>query len=66
MGKRKVSVWAYECERCGHKWIQRELGSDQPKVCPNRKCKSPYWDRPRRDATRAPVKGGMGKVKPAK
>ena len=30
------------CERCGHKWLQR--GSSEPKFCP--KCKSPYWQKP--------------------
>lgn len=32
------------CFRCGHKWHPRS--EEYPKVCP--KCKSPYWDRPRR------------------
>ncbi len=33
------------CYRCEHEWRPKniELGS---RVCP--KCKSPYWDRPRR------------------
>ena len=35
----------FGCERCGHEWVPRN--KDQPpRVCP--KCKSPYWDRPRR------------------
>jgi len=33
------------CERCGHEWITRNL--KKPKVCP--KCKSPYWDTPRKN-----------------
>ena len=33
-------------ERCGHKWLPKEETKDKPKVCP--KCKSPYWDMPRR------------------
>jgi|GEM_PF-5311554 len=32
------------CERCEHEWVPRE--GPPPRVCP--KCKSPYWDRPRR------------------
>src|SRR6266567_6465943 len=41
----KVQIWGFKCERCGHEWAPR--GSEQaPTVCP--KCKSPYWDRPRR------------------
>jgi hypothetical protein len=35
---------AYICERCRHTWVP--AGIDKPRVCP--KCKSPYWDRPRR------------------
>jgi NADH pyrophosphatase NudC (nudix superfamily) len=34
----------WECERCGHTWVPRD--EDQPRVCP--KCKSPYWDKPRK------------------
>ena len=35
----------WQCERCGHVWIPHEKGF-KPRVCP--KCKSPYWDRPRK------------------
>jgi predicted Zn-ribbon and HTH transcriptional regulator len=42
MGELKVT--AYVCERCGHIWIPR--AGLKPRVCP--KCKSPYWDKPRR------------------
>ena len=42
----KVQIWGFRCSRCGHEWLPRE-GIEHPKVCPN--CKSPYWDRPRRD-----------------
>ena len=35
-----------KCKRCGHRWRPRTDKS--PKVCPNPKCKSPYWDTPRR------------------
>jgi len=44
-GMAKVQVWAWKCERCKHVWMPREEGV-APKVCP--KCKSPYWDRPRK------------------
>jgi hypothetical protein len=41
----RVRIWGFKCERCGHEWVPRE--SDQaPATCP--KCKSPYWNRPRR------------------
>lgn len=32
------------CQRCEHEWTGR--GDAAPRVCP--RCKSPYWDRPRR------------------
>jgi predicted Zn-ribbon and HTH transcriptional regulator len=41
----EILLKGYQCERCGHKWVPREE-SDYPKVCP--KCKSPYWDKPRK------------------
>ncbi len=45
MGKIKITVNGFRCERCGHEWIPREK-KEYPKVCP--KCKSPYWDIPRK------------------
>jgi len=35
------------CTRCGHEWRPRDMDSP-PRVCPS--CKSPYWDRPRKQA----------------
>lgn len=34
-----------KCYRCDHVWYP--TGPNLPKVCPNPKCKSPYWNRPR-------------------
>lgn len=42
----KKTVTAYRCERCGHEWIPRD-DSRLPTVCP--KCKSPYWNRKRKN-----------------
>lgn len=42
----KVFIRGYRCERCRHEWIPRNW-EDTPKVCP--KCKSPYWDTPRKN-----------------
>lgn len=42
----KVQVEANKCERCGHVWMPRN-NKEVPRVCP--KCKSPYWNRPRRE-----------------
>ena len=45
-GMVRVQLWGYRCERCEHEWLPR--GGKNPKVCP--KCKSPYWDTPRKSA----------------
>jgi predicted Zn-ribbon and HTH transcriptional regulator len=47
----KVKLWGYRCDRCGHEWLPRDKSAD-PKVCP--KCKSPYWNTPRRTAKDTP------------
>jgi hypothetical protein len=41
----------FRCERCGHEWVPRGAVDVEPKVCPNLKCKSPYWNKPRKTAT---------------
>ncbi|MCD4740020.1 hypothetical protein K8R43_02370 [archaeon] len=43
----KVKIWGYRCERCGHEWKPRN--EEEPRVCP--KCKSPYWNRPKKKKT---------------
>jgi len=40
----EITLKGYKCERCGHEWVPRD--KTEPKVCP--KCKSPYWNRPRK------------------
>jgi len=40
----KIRLEGYICERCGHVWRART--EKDPKVCP--KCKSPYWNEPRK------------------
>jgi len=42
----KIQLWGWRCERCEHTWVPREQNAEEPKVCP--KCKSPYWNRPRK------------------
>jgi len=39
------------CLRCGHNW--RPKSDKLPKVCPNPKCKSPYWNKPRKEKKEA-------------
>lgn len=51
VAKVKLEVWGYRCERCGHLWVPRDQDAPPAKTCP--KCKSPYWDRPRRTETDA-------------
>jgi DNA-directed RNA polymerase subunit RPC12/RpoP len=36
----------FRCYRCGHSWAPLQAES-KPNVCP--KCKSPYWDKPRKE-----------------
>jgi DNA-directed RNA polymerase subunit RPC12/RpoP len=43
MGRIKLEIDGYICDRCNHEWVRR--GKGHPIVCPH--CKSPYWDRPR-------------------
>lgn len=33
------------CRICGHEWIRKS--DSLPMRCPNPKCQSPYWDRPK-------------------
>jgi hypothetical protein len=46
MARVQLLVWGFKCERCGHEWLPRPKGDEEPRVCP--KCKSPYWDRPKK------------------
>ena len=42
-----VKLKEYTCERCRHVWRQRVSGTDDPLTCA--KCRSAYWNRPRRN-----------------
>lgn len=33
------------CERCGHVWEAES--AKLPQTCPNKNCRSPYWNKPR-------------------
>lgn len=44
MARVPITMMGYQCERCIHEWIP--LSDKEPTVCP--KCKSPYWNSPRR------------------
>lgn len=45
MARVPITVMGFQCERCGHQWIPRDIDLE-PRHCP--KCKSPYWNRPRK------------------
>jgi predicted Zn-ribbon and HTH transcriptional regulator len=57
MAKVKLTVWGYRCERCEHEWVPRDT-ENEPRVCP--KCKSPYWNRPRKQEKPEPQPPNMG------
>jgi hypothetical protein len=53
IGVSRTKIDAFKCDRCGHVWLPKELigkleelDKHMPKVCP--KCKSPYWNTPRK------------------
>jgi predicted Zn-ribbon and HTH transcriptional regulator len=43
-----ITVMGYHCDRCGHEWIPRGDSTKEPRTCP--KCRSPYWNQPRKHA----------------
>lgn len=54
MSIKPIQVNECTCERCGHEWITRS--NCAPTTCP--KCKSPYWNKPRRTLPRGRRKVG--------
>jgi predicted Zn-ribbon and HTH transcriptional regulator len=55
-----ITLPGYRCERCGHEWCARKSKNapeqgGPPKICP--KCKSAWWDTPKRGDAGA-VAGG--------
>ena len=44
----KVTIKKETCLRCNHKWYPKPSNGNvkKPMVCP--KCKSPYWDTPKK------------------
>lgn len=41
-----MTIHIHHCLRCGHEWPSK---LEKPLRCANPRCKSPYWDRPRRN-----------------
>ena len=48
MARVPITVLGFRCDRCGHEWIPRGESDLEPTVCP--KCKSPYWNKPRKNS----------------
>ena len=36
------------CNQCGYDWVLRNPEYEEPVRCPNRKCQSPFWNKPHR------------------
>ena len=64
-----ATIEGYLCERCGYRWAARNgtgvRDKKDPRVCA--KCKSPYWNKPRKNnlsqdrwATRWGLPGAKG------
>ena len=45
MARVPITVMGFRCDRCGHEWIPQSIDRE-PRVCPNPKCHSPYWNTP--------------------
>ncbi len=46
-----ITISRLRCLRCGYSWYPRPQKDGtivMPTVCPNSKCKSPYWDKMRK------------------
>ena len=41
-----VTKKGFNSERCGHEWIPRDIKKETT-ICPS--CKSPYWNKPRKE-----------------
>ena len=53
MGKKlevNINISKLKCERCGYEWYPRQ---EKVKICP--KCKSAYWDTPKKKVDDAEV-----------
>ena len=60
MARVPITVMGYRCERCDHEWMPRDA-ENEPKVCP--KCKSPYWNSPRKAKSMMSYEDFSGAIK---
>ena len=55
-----LSVPGFRCERCTHEWVPFDI-EVEPRVCP--RCKSPYWNQPRRFMSRKAIREGLDQAR---
>ena len=50
--KKAMEVQQLECKRCLYTWFPRIINGEAkiPSTCPNKKCRSPYWQTERKDS----------------
>ena len=46
----RVMIDGWKCCRCGYDWVSQEM-PNKPITCPNPKCRSPYWDIPKKNTS---------------
>ena len=53
MPKKRLEVNKLTCERCNYSWFPRIIDGKVkiPETCPNKDCRSPYWQTPRKKET---------------
>jgi hypothetical protein len=51
MARVPITIMGYRCDRCGYEWLPKRRDAPEPRTCASLKCKSPYWNRPRRNAS---------------
>ncbi len=44
--QKEITLKECTCERCGHVWLPRS--EETPITCSNPRCRSPYWNIPRK------------------
>ena len=51
--KKSIEVKELSCERCHYRWHPRIIDGKVkiPETCPNKDCRSPYWQTPRKKET---------------
>jgi len=53
----EITLTKLKCLRCGYTWFPRK--PEPPQACANPKCRSPYWNKPRKNKRKG-VKSEQG------